>query len=275
MADDATNDVKDAEITLDDFNADEQAPAKAESSPAKEEAKAETKPEVVKETTKEKTDDTAAPPDVPTKAETEEPEEADETPAEDKPQGKAEERKAQLNSEIRDLVAQRNALKTEVEKANAEVYQPATEDELVDSGMTQLEAKVEAMRQQQEMEKFNTQVAEAQLTIASESDRVLRDFPIFNPDSEQYDKELAQEAAGHLESMLVIDPNTQQVIGSNGSIYQYYNTLARASGISVAKGQIQGQKDTQQMLANTDAGSSVAPPKEVKDPLMELWKSDD
>lgn len=278
-ADDVKPEVVSDEITLEDFNADEQQPAKAEPSPAPE-AKAEDKAEVKDTEEVVKGDDTPTPPDVPTKTETDKPEKEEETETEDKPeaitpQTKAEERKTQLNTEIRDLVAQRNALRTEVEKQNAEVYQVATEDELVEGGMTAIEAKVEAMRQEREMEKFNTSVADAQLTISSESDRVLRDFPLFNPESDSYDKELAEEASGHLQSMLIIDPNTDQVIGSNGSVYQYYKTLARASGISTAKGQMQGQKDTQQMLANADAGASAAPAKKVEDPLIALWRTDD
>lgn len=279
MADDA--DVN-SEITLEEFDG-EQATPKAEPSTVKEAEKPD-KPEVKGKEEKAKGDDTPALPDVPTKDKEAKPDEAEKPegeaePSKDKPKNEpqpkgAEERKTQLNTEIRDLVAQKNALKAEAEKQNAEVYQVATEDELVEGGMTELEAKVEAMRQEREMEKFNNQVADAQLTISSESDRVLRDFPLFNPDSEEYDKELAEEASGQLNSMLIIDPNTGQVIGSNGSIYQYYKTLARAAGISAAKGQLKGQQDTEQMLANADAGGAAAPPKKVEDPLMKLWAED-
>lgn len=275
MADDIADDVS-TEITLDDFNADEQQPAKADPSPVTKDAPAKPEPEEkaeAKDTPEEQTDDTATPPDVPTKTETESPP-ADETETQDKP-NKAEDRKAQLNSEIRDLVAQRNTLRTEVEKANAEVYQPASVDDLTEQGMTDIEAKVEAMRQEREMEKYNNQVAEAQLTIGHESQRVLNDFPMFDPDSQSYDKELATEASELLQANLVIDPNTNQVIGSNVSPYQLYKTLARASGISAVKGQIKGQADTEKQLANVDANSSAAPPKAKSDPLMDLWKSDD
>lgn len=266
-------DVQAPEITLDDFNADEQESAKTEPSPVKE-AKPEVKAEVPAEKPEVVKDEEVKTPDVPIKdeqsAEADKPEEE----APDKP-NKAEDRKTQLNTEIRDLVAQRNALRDEVTSRNAEVYQPATENELVDGGMTELEARVEAMRQEREMDKFNSQVADAQLTIASESDRVLRDFPLFNPDSEEFDEELASEAAELLKSNLIIDPNTDQVIGSNSSVYQLYKTLARASGISGTKGQLKGQADTEKQLANVDAGGNAAPPKQKVDPLVELWKTDD
>lgn len=291
MADDdkSSNDVQD-EITA--VLGDDSQDTPADPSPAKPEAKAEDKkPEVAKDTKEEKKgDDTPAPPEVPTKGEEAKPdkEEAKAEPedeaesTEDKPRGKAEERKAQLNTEIRDLVSQRNALKEQVTKANAEVYQPATENELTgetnpETGQpfTSTEAKVEAMRQAIEMRDYNEKVAEAQLTIESESQRVLTDFPIFNSENEGYDKELAEEAAELLQANLILDPNTGQVIGSNVSPYQLYKTLARASGISTVKGQIKGQQATEKMLANADGGSAAAPPAKAKDPVLEILSSDD
>jgi hypothetical protein len=273
MADEIANDVS-AEISLDDFNADEQPPAKADPSPAAKDAPAAADKAEAKGADQEQTDDTAAPPEVPLKTETEDPEKVEETETDNKPT-KADDRKSQLNTEIRDLVSQRNALRAEVEKANAEVYQPATEDELTEQGYNAIEAKVEAMRQEREMEKYNSSVAEAQLTIGHESQRVLTDFPLFDPESAQYDQELASAAAEHVASMLVIDPNSQQVIGANGSIYNYYKTLDRASGISAARGEIKGQANTEKQLANVDAASNAAPAKAKTDPLMELWKSAD
>jgi phosphopantetheinyl transferase (holo-ACP synthase) len=262
------------EITLDDFNADEQQPAKAAPSPAAKDEKVE-KPapeeKAVKEAEEPKEsdgDDTPALPDVPTKDEGETPEETEDKPS------KADERKSQLNTEIRDLVAKRNALKESVEKANSEVYQVATEDELVDGGMTAIEAKVEAMRQEREMEKYNTQVAEAQLTLGHEANRVIQDFPIFNPEAKEYDKDLHEQAAELLEAALIIDPNSNQIIGSNVSPYKLYQTLAQAAGISAVKGQLKGQADTEAMLANADSASTSSPPKVTEDPLIKLWRED-
>lgn len=266
------------EITPEQFDGEqdtdkaESSPAKQEATPAKEtkapKAEVKEKPEVIEKPKEEAKADPEA-----KDAETDgKSEEAEETDA--KPQGKAEERKSQLNTEIRDLVSKRNALKDEVEKTNSEVYQPASEDDLKDQGMSELEAKVEAMRQQGEMDKYNTQVAEAQLTIESEAQRVLQDFSMFNPDSNDYDKELADEAAELLQGNLIVDPNTQQIIGSNVSPYSIYRTLAKASGISGAKGQIKGQEDTEKMLASADNGNSTAPAKKTANPLEKLWEGE-
>jgi hypothetical protein len=279
MADENASDVQSTDITPDDFMADEQESPKAEPSTAKTE---EEKPESAKSTeaqaeeTKDETeaDDTADKSEEPEAKDTDtEAEKGEET--ETKPPTKAEERKTQLNTEIRDLVAQRNTLRTEVEKANAEVYQPATEQELVDEGMSATDAKVEAMRQNLEVRDYNERVAEAQLTIESESNRILQDFAWANPNSGEdvYKKELAEEAAALLQSNLITDPNTGQVIGSNISPYQLYKTLDRASGISAVQGQIKGQQAAEQQLANVDAAGSAAPPKKKADPLAQLWET--
>ena len=279
--------VVDGEITLEQFNADE-APVE-KSKETKQEAKAESTPEPVAPAVpvapeaetkedKEKTDDTAVPepPDVPKKSDEVPEEKSEEKPEEAKPQEtKAEARKTQLNTEIRDLVAERNRLKAEVEKQNAEVYQVATEDELVEQGMTAVEAKVEALRQEHEMDKYNSQVADAQLTLGHESNRVLNEFGWANPDSESFNKQLAERAAALLEKNLIRDPNSQQVIGSNVSLYELYQTIDDATKISETQGQLKGQEDTEKMLANADTASVVSPPKEKVDPLLELWRSDD
>ena len=267
--------VVEAEVTpeadpiMDILMAGELDTAKAESSPAKTEA-----PEVTETETDGKVADVAD-----DTAETA----PDETPVQ--PLGKAEERKTQLNTEIRDLVAQRNALKTDIEKVNAEVYQPATEDELVgqpidpdepDSPVyTAWQAKVEAERQQNAIERYNNQVAEAQLIIESDSQAVLRDYPIFNPDSPDYNKDVAEQAAGLVNDLLIRDPNTNQITGTNVPIKSLYKTIAAAHNVSAQAGQLKGQQDTEKMLARADDTGSAAPKVEKKDPIMEVLLSDD
>jgi subtilase family serine protease len=197
---------------------------------------------------------------------------AEEAPAEEtseeQPQGKAEERKQQLNSEIRDLVARRNEIKAQVEKLNGQVYQPATGEELVEQGMSPEMAEIEVMKQEREIERYNTQVAESQLTIEHESNKVLNDFPIFDPDSAEYRPEIAASAAKILKANLVTDPNTGQVIASNVSPYELYQSFAEAVRLSAEQGQIKGQQATERMLARVDSTPNAAPAKETEKDLF-------
>ncbi len=299
MAEEATTDVVDAPVAdapvadpIMDILTEDESESPKESSPKPKE------PEVAEG--KEGDSETPAPPDVPIK-DTDSEKEADaddtaETPVAEEtaqPQGKAEERKTQLNTEIRDLVAQRNALKTEVEKINGEVYQPATEDELVASGLSQTDAKLEALSQRLEVQDYNNRVTEAQLTIESESQRVLNDFPIFRkfvPGTEytdpttgeekgepnpEYRQNIANEAAALLNDSLEYDQNTGQIVGSKISPYRLYKTLAASHNVAAQAGQLKGQQDTEKMLARADDAGSAAPKVEKKDPIMDILLSDD
>ncbi len=139
-----------------------------------------------------------------------------------------------------------NELKKEIEKANAEVYFPASKSELIDQGMTKQEAKVEAIRQQNEMETYNTRVTEAQLSINAESEKVLKEFPVFDPESDEYDKDLAEDAAELLQANLIYDENSGQIIGANISPYKLYKTLAWALEVGEIKGIIKAKyEDTE------------------------------
>lgn len=189
----------------------------------------------------------------------------------EEPRGKAEDRKQQLNTEIRDLVAQRNAIKSEVERLNSEVYQPSSEQDLLgqinpETGeyFNSLEAKVTAMEQRQEIERYNNQVADAQLTLSSEATRALSDFPMFDANSPDYKPEIAAGVDQILGQNLIFDPNTKQVVGSNISPYQLYKTVAEAARLSAVNGQIAGQKATEKMLANADTPAN-APVKSARE----------
>lgn len=193
----------------------------------------------------------------------------------EKPLGKAEERKQQLNAEIRDKVAERNALKAEIERLNAQVYKPQTAEELVEEGYSAEVAEVKALKQELELQNYNARVVEAQTSLSEQASQVLTEFPMFNPDSDEYQEDIARDAAQALEASLIIDPNTNQIVGSHLSPYQIYKPIADAFRKSQLQGQIKGQKATEQMLASVDVRPSVTPKEPKKDPLMEILKSDD
>ena len=207
----------------------------------------------------------------------EEPTDGEETPTEDteKPQGKAEQRKEQLNTEIRGLVEQRKELREEIERLNSQVYAPQTAEELMEQGYSEDNARVTALEQKLELSEYNNMVVEAQLQLGEQSQKVLNDFPIFNPDSPEFDRDIAAQAAASLEASLIRDPNTGAITGSHLSPYQIYKPIADAYTKSQLRGRIQGQKANEQMMAAVDATPSATPQQPKKDPLLEILSSDD
>lgn len=242
----------------------------------------ETTPEVPS-TTETKTPETeVAQPETPAEDEAEKPADAETT--EEEPQSAADKRKAELaadieegkqqlgidpSTEIRDMVSARKAIREAVEAKNAQVYAPQTPEEIMaETGQSQDAARITAMEQRQELADYNNRVAEAQLVVQSESQRVLQDFPIFNPGSPEFRPEVASGAAELLRSNLQFDPNTGELIGSNVSPYQLYKTIASASQASAVENQIRGQKSAEQMLASAEPQSSAVPAQAAEDPFL-------
>ena len=194
----------------------------------------------------------------------------------------AEKRKEQLNSEIRDLVSQRNQLRAQVEEQNAQVYHVPSEEELQDQVnpetgeyYTTVEARLARMEQQQQLDKYNERIAEAQLTVSTEAQRALQDFPIFDSQSKEYNAEIAAQADQILQANLVQDPNTGQIVGTRVSPYQLYKSFADVWQKSQTAGAVKGQKAAEQMLsrADTPSGRTVATAK--KDAFLDAFDSDE
>ncbi len=194
---------------------------------------------------------------------------------EEQPQGEEKPLSPKAENRFQQLANENRALKEYIEKINAEVYKPQTTEELIDEGLTPELAEVRSLKQQLEVQEYNNKVVEAQSYLSNDSARVMQDFPIFDPDSPEFQEDIAASAAEALEKSLIIDPNTNQIIGSHLTPYQIYKPIADAFEKSKVAGQIQGQKATEKMLANVDARPSATPKQPKKDPLMEILSSDD
>lgn len=180
----------------------------------------------------------------------------------EQPQTKADKRKEQLNTEIRDLVSERNRIRQEVEKLNSEAYQTPSVDQVVEQVnpetgdyYTRMEAELAVMKQQQQLRDYNEQISESRLQLRNDADRALRDFPLFDEQSPQYNQALAQRAEALLKPNLVFDPNTNQLIGSRVPPYEVYKTLHDAYNEASTKSQAKAQKATSKMLASADPSS--------------------
>lgn len=209
-------------------------------------------------------------------------EEIDSTPqeakAEETSSKNAETRKQQLNNEIRDKVAERNALRREIAELNKQKYQMKNVSDLptVDALMEQInpetgdyytrteaklariEAERELERETKKLDEYTENIVDNRLRLRDEADRVLKDFPMFDESSSSYDKDLAEKAEQVAEKLLIKD-KSGEVIGSNGSIYDVYALVAAAVESAGKSGEIAGKKAAEKMMVSADVlGASSA-----------------
>ena len=202
-------------------------------------------------------------------------EETNPTPQEAKPEEtsskNAETRKQQLNNEIRDKVAERNALRREIAELNKQKYQMKNVSDLptVDALMEQInpetgdyytrteaklariEAERELERETKKLDEYTESIVDNRLRLRDEADRVLKDFPMFDESSSSYDKDLAEKAEQVAEKLLIKD-KSGEVIGSNGSIYDVYALVAAAVESAGKSGEIAGKKAAEKMMVSAD-----------------------
>jgi hypothetical protein len=199
-----------------------------------------------------------------TQAETTE-ETTDETPeGEQEPttppeQDDAAAQKARNEAYARQRIQERERTRQSVEKQIEEAYGPKTEQELVDEGLTERDAQVEALRQEMQFERQKTQIAQLNAGLQAEAVNVTNDFPVFNPNSKDYDPEFAGivEQQYKQAARLQLDENGI-VVNADVPLYDYYQQMATIYNRGTERGQQQGQQEYQQMMSRTEnpGGSS-------------------
>lgn len=201
------------------------------------------------------------------KEEDKEGESEDESDDDPKPKRGKEARREQLerdleedNRVIRELVAKRNetrAYRQKLEQEQAQQHQETppemqnqplptleqimqTENPETGDFFTEFEAKavlqnlqlqqqIVGMQEAQEQAAYEAQVSASISGMSSDAERALKDFPEFDPESDEYDPELDADVDEFLQGMLIYD-NAGNLIGSQKSIYQLYKSFHKARG---------------------------------------------
>lgn len=164
------------------------------------------------------------------------------------------------NRAIRELVARRNearAYRQQLEQEQAQQYQETppemqdrplptleqimqTENPETGDFFTEFEAKAVLqnlqlqqqlvdMQQAREQAEYDVHVNASISGMSSDAERALKDFPEFDPESDEYDAELDADVDEFLRGMLIYD-NAGNIIGSRESIYQLYQSFHKARG---------------------------------------------
>jgi len=187
-------------------------------------------------------------------------ESTDETEEKPKAKNSAENRKQQLNQEIRELVATRDKTRREVEQVTSQYYKPASTDQLVEQGMSESDAKFESLKQELAIRDYTAQVTEMTNAVNTESLQIFSDFPQFDPESSDYDKELAEETAKTYQEIAGIreDPNTGHIVDVKVLPYNFYKFVANTQKKSQTRGEVSARKNVEKQFATAENPVSTA-----------------
>ena len=140
----------------------------------------------------------------------EEPTKSEESPKEEESAEKTgfDRRKEELSNEIRSLVGQRDSLRNEVENMRSVIDQQkaidggfVTAEQLEEMGMTREEAIYQAnitnhqnMMKQRELDAYKAEVTSLRNGMTIDRMELLRDFPIFDANSAEYNEDFTKKA---------------------------------------------------------------------------------
>jgi outer membrane murein-binding lipoprotein Lpp len=268
MAEEATTDVN-AEIDVDIFADEAETPAPEESSTEETKPQAEVKAEEPAESTEtegEAKDEAQATDE----AETEETET-------DQPKPRtAEARKAQLSDEIRTLNSKKNDLAREVSQLNNQLYRAQTPEELQEQGYDPAMAEIQALKQERQISDYTNHVTNLTHSVNTEALQVMHDFPVFDPNSPEYDEGLSNRAeAVYLKAAgIQQDPKSGLITQANVLPYEIYKAFAETQAASAQSGAVKGQQANEKMLARADTAPAATPKPAKVDPVIALWNED-
>lgn len=180
-------------------------------------------------------------------------------------------RKAQNEYYARQRILERQRVKETVQEQIDQNYGPKTAEELADEGLSDSDAKYEALRQEIAYKEERTRIAELNAGMQAEAVNIKADFPVFNPDSPDYDPEFERMVADRYQrdARLQLDENGI-VINAEARLYDYYQEMVDIYGRGASKGQTQAQADAQAMMARTENPGGSSSTSKGGDSLAEL-----
>nr|DAN60767.1 MAG TPA: hypothetical protein [Caudoviricetes sp.] len=209
-------------------------------------------------------------------------EDKSEDKSEEKPEfPKAEERTAQLNNEIRGLVARRNELQQEVSQYEgiAKLQQQINEnrvtpEQLEAMGLDPQDAAVQSLLYNQEIDKHQAElnqvqadIADLQYNIALDRVELLKDYPVFDEKSPEYDANFTDKATQLYMQAANLQLNEEGApVSADMKLYEFMSALAdvRAEGIKIGSQKI---SKTKQSAAVMNAGGAQTTNSE-EDPVL-------
>lgn len=205
-------------------------------------------------------------------------------------------------------INERNELRRQLAELQAKQAQLATEQDLLneinpETGEYYSPQEIERISWQQsrqaEAERVNqelyaAQIQQNQASVNDEAARVVKDFPLVDPNSKDFVPEIGQQYIEALNDSLVyvlpdgqqanrstllangINPDTQAtLVGYNSSPYKLAklaaDAYARAKSQGEAIGQANAQRATEKMMANVDAPSDASSAGKSGDSLDDIF----
>ena len=172
------------------------------------------------------------------------------------------------------LANENRVLKEELRQLK-ELQVPSKED-YIEDGDDELTASVKALEADRAQEKAVNQIVELNQFVDTDIEKAMREFPLLNPQSKEFNPSLAQSLMEQYDSdsgAQYVEQNGQQVMISTSQLpYEYIKSKMDLIGIVSANAKVQAQKNVESMVAQADTPMSTAPQTENQNETIEQMR---
>lgn len=198
----------------------------------------------------------------------------------EKPQDEEQEKKEDSDKEQkpsdRDLAQrafqQRQRTRQQVAQQLDQVYGPRSQEDLIQEGYSEADAKIEALRQEMLFRDQRNQIADLNAGLQVDASQVLNDFPVFNPESPDFDPDFAKEVEDLYRQAADLQADEQGIVlQAKQPLYDFYNRMYAMYSRGNSKGEQNGQKNAVKMLSRTEtpSGASQTNSEDSEDPFLQ------
>lgn len=155
----------------------------------------------------------------------------------------------------------RQRTKQNVQQQIDQIYAPKTEEELVEEGLSRGDAQIQALREEMAFKEQRAQIAEMNAGLQVDAVNVLNDFPIFNPDSPEYDEAFTNMVQQQYQTAARLQADQNGIVlNAEVPLYDFHKQMADIYSRGRSNGAQKGQQDALQVLAAVEnpGGSSSA-----------------
>jgi hypothetical protein len=198
----------------------------------------------------------------------------DETKADDNPDagkdGEGEEDnqdedpESQRKATARQGYAERKATREAVTSLLDTVAKPQSEQDLIDNqGLDPADARLEVFKQEQQRKEAIQELTDLNTGIKSDAQNVVRDFPMFDANSKDFDEKLTEEVDQLWKEAadFKTDQSGQIVLQARIPMYKFYAAFAGAKSEGFKSGQkageAAGQKAAEKMFASAETPAAT------------------
>lgn len=168
------------------------------------------------------------------------------------------------SKEERDAIAQqawreRQRTRQQIAQQIDTEYGPQSAEDLIAEGVDPAQAAIEALRQEFTFNNERTRVAELNAGMRAEAVEIMHDFPVFDPQSPQFDEEFTREVEASYKqaSRLQTNENGSLILNADVPLYDHYQRMWNIYNRGTSRGAQTGQEQMlTQMAATENPGGS-------------------